>query len=85
MCIKGKKQERMNTNRRLMKAVKRAIQHSASLLDLLEIAMVIDPQIEWVIELFNEDESFLFTMLIKTNIIQNNHFSYSSLFYKMNE
>ena len=49
----------MNTNRRLAKAVERAIQHSSSLLDLLEIAMVIDPQLEWVIELLNEDESSL--------------------------
>lgn len=49
----------MNTNRRLVKAVERAIQHSGSLLDLLEIAMTIDPQIEWVIELLNENESSL--------------------------
>lgn len=49
----------MNTNHRLVKAMERAIQHSGSLLDLLEIAMVIDPQIEWVIELLNEDESSL--------------------------
>lgn len=49
----------MNTNRRLVKAVERAVQHSSSLLDLLEIAMVIDPQIEWVIEILNEDESSL--------------------------